>query len=222
MHIGSGSGRAWSKNAATQAIIESSGVTMLSIIAGGTTNYSEINFGDTAAEIRGTVKYNHGSESFIFSVNGGYAYQMTPTTMQPNASNTFNLGASGFRWKTIYANNALNTSDATEKNDIKGLPDGMAETLLRGFGPVSYGWNHDGKKAKQNFGFIAQTVAKAISKTGKNPEDFGMLHIAKPDEVLGDTWGLDYNQVTPLLTDVVVKLIDRIEELEKWRSNSKP
>ena len=221
LHVGSGSGRAWSKAAQTTAIIEGSGITGLSIIAGGSANYSELNFGDTAVEIRGAVKYNHSTEAFVYSVNGAFSYQMQPTNFRPNSSNAFDLGASAARWRTVYANNALNTSDAAEKNSIKGLPDGMAERLLRTIGPVSYRWNHEGKKAKTNFGFIAQTVAKALNGTGRDPEDYGMLHVGKPDEVLGDTWGLDYTQVTPLLTDVVVQLLDRIEELEKWRSNSK-
>jgi hypothetical protein len=39
-------------------------------------------------------------------------------TTRPAANNTYDLGNSSFRWATIYAQNALNTSDARLKTDI--------------------------------------------------------------------------------------------------------
>ena len=40
----------------------------------------------------------------------------------PTSANGFSLGASGRRWSTIYAVNALNTSDISYKENIKYIP----------------------------------------------------------------------------------------------------
>ena len=59
------------------------------------------------------VKNNNGG---IKVANGGNTYA---AAFHPHADNSYNMGAALNRWSTIYAQNALNTSDRNLKNTIQ-------------------------------------------------------------------------------------------------------
>ena len=57
-------------------------------------------------------------------------YIVTTGNFVPYVSNTYTLGYSSLRWKTIYSNNSLNTSDREEKENIVYIRDNdKAETV---------------------------------------------------------------------------------------------
>ncbi len=80
--------------------------------------------------------------------------------LEPQSNNSFNLGASSFRWSNIYSINPVDvSSDQRLKADINDLNYGLAEILaLR---PVSYHWKSDDKQAL-HLGLIAQEAETII------------------------------------------------------------
>ena len=109
------------------------------------------------------------------------------------------MGSTGRRIRTIYAANALNTSDRNEKNTITESDLGL--DFICKLKPVSYKWNQkegeegEGLDTKTHYGLISQDVEEVIIETGKTLDDFGAID--KPD---GDPMGLSYNEfISPLI-----------------------
>ena len=124
-------------------------------------------------------------------------YQFANTL--PSANNTYNLGSSSYRWGTLYASNATNTSDRNEKNTIKESDLGL--DFICKLKPVSYKWNQkegEDLDTKTHYGLISQDVEEAVIETGKTLDDFGAID--KPE---GDAMGLSYNEfISPLVKAV--------------------
>lgn len=100
---------------------------------------------------------------------------------RPGADNTINLGAASFRWKEIFAGNAvINTSDEREKEQIRSLTDaekrvaGKIKGLIRAFK-----WKDavaaKGDAARTHFGVIAQEVIEAFASEGLDANEYGIL-----------------------------------------------
>ena len=97
----------------------------------------------------------------------------------PALGNTYDIGySSGGRWRYIYTNNSVNTSDRRLKRDVAPL---NAADLLTRLRPVRYRLKDDPEGAKIKFGFIAQDVAEAIQ--GTDYEDAELYHDLDPEHL---------------------------------------
>lgn len=65
----------------------------------------------------------------------------------PSANNTYDLGSASFRWATIYAQNALNTSDARLKTDV--TPSSLGLDFIASLNPVQYRWIEGGNTVEK-------------------------------------------------------------------------
>lgn len=68
-------------------------------------------------------------------------------TTRPAANNTYDLGNSSFRWATIYAQNALNTSDARLKTDIEESSLGL--DFVNSLNPVQFRYIEGGNTVER-------------------------------------------------------------------------
>ncbi len=68
-------------------------------------------------------------------------------TTRPAANNTYDLGNSSFRWATIYAQNALNTSDARLKTDIEESSLGL--DFVTSLNPVQFRYIEGGNTVER-------------------------------------------------------------------------
>ena len=150
-----------------------------------------------------TYLYYNGSyklvtESIGVSING---------VLRPAATNSHDLGASDRRWATIYAVNALNTSDENEKKDINNCDLGL--DFVNKINPVSYKWKDSQLGSKTHYGLLAQNIEDAVKSVGKTLNDFGAIH--KPEQ---DAMALNYNQLIAPLVKAIQELSDKVAALE--------
>ena len=128
---------------------------------------------------------------------------------QPLSS--LDIGSSGKRVRTIYAANALNTSDRNEKNTITESDLGL--DFICKLKPVSYKWNQkegESLDTKTHYGLISQDVEEVIIETGKTLDDFGAVD--KPD---GDPMGLSYNEFISPLVKAIQEQQEQIKILQE-------
>jgi Chaperone of endosialidase len=116
----------------------------------------------------------------------------------PGANNSYNLGSSSLRWATIYSQNALNTSDARLKKNIRGLRYGLS-TVMK-MHPVQYNWKEGSDT--EGIGFLAQDLRKVI-----------------PEVVVGDekkeTLAVNYIELIPVLVSAIQEQQKQIDDLKK-------
>jgi Chaperone of endosialidase len=117
----------------------------------------------------------------------------------PGTTNSYDLGSTSLRWRTIYSNNVLNTSDARLKTSIKNLNYGLSSILnLR---PVEYHWKEGADKDKK-IGFLAQELRGVI-----------------PEVVVGDeskeTLAVNYIELIPVLVNAIKEQQAQIDDLKK-------
>ena len=97
----------------------------------------------------------------------------------PQASNTYELGSSSFRWKNIFTNNAVNvSSDERLKRDIASMDAASLAEFIGKLNVVSYNYDDDPADAKSRIGLIAQSVQSADSELAKffvEEDESGML-----------------------------------------------
>ena len=128
-------------------------------------------------------------------------------TLRPDANNSRDLGASDRRWATIYAVNALNTSDENEKKDINNCDLGL--DFVNKINPVSYKWKDAQLGSKTHYGLLAQNIEDAVKSVGKTLDDFGAIH--KPQQ---DAMALNYNQLIAPLVKAIQELSAKVAALE--------
>ena len=120
-------------------------------------------------------------------------------SIQPNKTNTTNLGSSALRYKNIYSMNNVNTlSDKNEKEDIKECDLGLS--FIEKLKPVIYHLKDDEDK-KKKLGLIAQDVEKTLLEINKKD-----IIYEKDEE--SDTYGLRYEEL-------IGPIIKAIQELKK-------
>ena len=128
----------------------------------------------------------------------------------PVGSGSYDMGSTGKRVRTIYAANALNTSDRNEKNTITESDLGL--DFICKLKPVSYKWNQNEGESldtKTHYGLISQDVEEVIIETGKTLDDFGAVD--KPEE---GTMGLSYNEFISPLVKAIQEQQEQIETLK--------
>lgn len=104
----------------------------------------------------------------------------------PNADNTKTLGTASFRWSEVFAGNGtINTSDATEKEQVAELTDAERRVAVRLKGLIrTYKFKdavaRKGVLARTHVGAIAQDVAAAFVAEGLNAGQYSLF--------CSDTW----------------------------------
>jgi hypothetical protein len=104
----------------------------------------------------------------------------------PNADNTKTLGTASFRWSEVFAGNGtINTSDATEKEQVAELTDAERRVAARLKGLIrTYKFKdavaRKGVLARIHVGAVAQDVAAAFTAEGLNAGQYSMF--------CSDTW----------------------------------
>ena len=170
----------------TQTISGQKNFTNFSCTYAGTT-YATTNayFGENTAYaviggVNGVVLASGGTYpgTSIFAGDSG--------TWRPTADNTRALGTSVHRYTEVYAvNGTINTSDASEKQQVRELSDveqrvaQRVKKLIRAFK-----WNdaveQKGDDARIHFGVIAQDVQEAFAAEGLDASKYGLF--------CSDTW----------------------------------
>lgn len=134
-------------------------------------------------------------------------------------------GWSSNRWKTIYAQNPLDTpSDGRLKMEVEELPKKMGLRFIKKLCPKQYKYISDGPNGKVRYGFIAQDVAelKALpDKCALLTQHWHKDADEKSDE-LHDEWAMSYTElISPLVAAVqdlnndVVSLKRELTKLKK-------
>ncbi len=153
-----------------------------------------IDFGDTLTRSR-----LQGAVIYLQSTIGSIWYDGDVFT--PQDDNICSLGLSSARWTKIFAvNGTIDTSDERLK-DIKDIGDTSWVYDLK---PIAYTWKD--KPCGTRYGFGAQTTYKLM------PDKTANL-VNKPDNQ-DDTWGMQPDQLIPVLLNEMKILRQRIEQLE--------
>ncbi len=129
----------------------------------------------------------------------GPGVEVTNLGFYPVSDNATDLGSSFARWRVINATNGvIQTSDLRLKKNIQNLNYGLS-TVLK-MRPVSYQWKADSLSQASNLGFIAQEMAQLV-----------------PEVVIseGDTYGMKYADLIPVLTKAIQEQQAEIEVLKK-------
>ena len=159
-----------------------------------------------------------GTDRIIFLKGGtARAYFDSNGYLKPWGTNTYDLGDSGDRWRTVYSNNSLNTSDINEKNTVLDCTLGL--DFIKELRPVSYKWNYE-DNGKTHYGLIAQEVEQVVLDRGMQVNDFGAID--EPQETVVDKdgnekvgrYGLGYPEFTAPLIKAVQELSAKVESLE--------
>ena len=149
-------------------------------------------------------------------------------TVEPGADGTQDFGASGARWKDIYATNStIQTSDENAKRNIEDTVLGL--DFIDNLRPVSYMWKDftstvistdaDDMEVEEDItithhrkhqGLIAQEVMTTLSGLNISTEDFaGIIY----DENT-NSYGLRYTELIAPMIKAIQELKERIEVLE--------
>ena len=138
-------------------------------------------------------------------------------TILPEINGSQDFGSATKRWKTIYATNALNTSDKTLKKNIEDC--NIDIEFINDLKPVSFQWNTDSSNVR-NYGLIAQDVKETMTKYGLENKECGFYNDPK-DENKEGTLGLSYTQFVPLLIKSVQTLNTQLQESKSENDNLK-
>lgn len=170
----------------------------------------------------------------------GYAIYLNGT-VHPMVGNTNDLGTTGNRWKTVWTNNALNsTSDERLKNSIENSDLGLE--FVNQLRPVKYK-NNSASSPRYHYGLIAQEMISTLDAFGKTTSDVGFIASASfqyTDEDVEkwktqDDWkayeneisssmvgelGVAYTELISPMIKAIQQLSNKINELEAKLSGS--
>ena len=136
---------------------------------------------------------------------------------RPTHTNDVDLGTSSIRWKQIYTNNSVNTSDKNLKHTISDSDLGLS--FVNKLRPVSYKWvqkEEESLDTKTHYGLIAQEIETALNLEGKNLNDFA--GVFKPDDYkedgTGGAMGISLSEIISPLIKAVQELSAKVDALE--------
>jgi hypothetical protein len=184
-----------------------------------------------AIEAKGSIDIEAPSGNFIYL--DGLVHPMT--------GNKNDLGTTGNRWKTVWTNNALNsTSDRRLKHDIEDTDLGL--DFVNKLRPVKYK-NNWSESPRYHYGLIAQELTSSLAEIGKTTSDVGFIASAsfqyteediekwktQPDwkayeseissSIMGEL-GLSYTELISPMIKAIQQLSDKVTELEAKISGS--
>lgn len=132
------------------------------------------------AKLSGSVTQNVATVASTVRENGVIADTIT-ASVRPLADNDTKLGTASFRWTEVFAaNGTINTSDASQKQQIRSLNDQeKAVALELKAGIKAFKFNDSvaakGDGARIHVGAIAQEVEQAFVNNGLDPEHYGVF-----------------------------------------------
>jgi hypothetical protein len=195
-------------------------------------SYCQIRRGSTyAIEARGSMNIKAPSGNFIY-LDG---------LVHPMVGNTNDLGTTGNRWKTVWTNNALNsTSDERLKNSIEDTDLGL--DFVNKLRPVKYK-NNSASSPRYHYGLIAQELVGTLNDFNKTTSDVGFIASASfqyTEEDIEqwktrDDWhvfeseisasikgelGLAYTELISPMIKAIQELTTKVEQLEAKISGS--
>jgi hypothetical protein len=130
--------------------------------------------GGTNGVVFGSGTYS-GTGRIVVDVLGGL------NTLRPYADNVTSLGTSVYRYTVVYATTGtINTSDATEKQQVRELNDAERRTAQRIKGLIrAFKWNEavesKGDGARIHIGVMAQDVEAAFVAEGLDASKYGLF-----------------------------------------------
>lgn len=129
---------------------------------------------------------------------------ITDSAVRPTDDGDASLGTSSRRWSRVYAQSGtVSTSDARLKTDVAEFEGGL--DAVRDLRPVSYRWSDDPAAPDDGdprLGFLAQEVADVVPDAVEEPADEDGFY------------GLDYDQLVPVLVGALQEQQERIEAQE--------
>lgn len=133
-------------------------------------------------------------------------------TFYPNSDSRYDLGASNYRWDTVYATtSAIDTSDVNRKNSIADLPQNLID-MLDGVTPRVFKLN-SGTSNRFHAGFIAQEVKAQMDKHGISATDFAGW-CCDIDENGKEIQSLRYSEFIPIILAKLQQIDKRLKTLE--------
>lgn len=189
------------------------------ITAGGDVNFKANLTFDSSALITGNATYDlrlgSNGTSRVTIESGG--------TTRPTLNNTYELGSATYRWSTIYAQNALNTSDARLKTDVQESSLGL--DFISSLNPVQFRYIEGGNTVSKDeegnevvtpregirthFGLLAQEVKAALPQG----LDFAGWALADKDDA-DSTQFLGYMELIAPMIKAIKELNAKVEALE--------
>jgi hypothetical protein len=145
-----------------------------------------------------------GVSGVVTSFNGSGRTVTQNTGFRPFADNAYDLGTAPQRWKEVYAAvGTINTSDATEKQQVRSLSDAeqrVAARIKKLF--RAFKWNDavakKGEHARIHIGVMAQDVKLAFEAEGLDAHSYAMFcsdDIPNPDGSSTPRLGVRYDQL---------------------------
>jgi hypothetical protein len=152
--------------------------------------------------------HNNDTASISWGTSGNYA-QLTPSS-----TNTIDIGQSSSKqFRNVYAKQfyqngtAISTSDRRKKTNIKDIAKKYIDFFKR-LKPRSFRFK-DGESGRTHTGFIAQEVEEAAAESGINNKDLAFICIDEEGN-----YGLRYEELIAIQTQVIQDLMARVERLE--------
>lgn len=132
----------------------------------------------------------------------------------PDQNDAVDLGSSGKRFKNVYAKQfyqngtAISTSDKRKKTGIKAITKKYI-SFFRNLRPALFKFK-DGDSGRTHCGFIAQEVEAAANEAGIDNKELAFLCIDNEGN-----YGLRYEELIALQTQIIQDLLIRVENLEE-------
>ena len=153
--------------------------------SGSTTGGISFHNGTSASDGAGIWTYGKSHSSrpswiwFQTYISAYYGLAFTGTDFIPGASNTYNLGTTNNRWKTIWQQNgSITGSDERIKTNIEAIPD----DVLDAWGEVDWkqfqmraAVKKKGESARLHTGMIAQRIDEAFKAHGVDVSRYGLF-----------------------------------------------
>lgn len=130
----------------------------------------------------------------------------------PRADDAYNIGFGSARWVDVWAvDGTINTSDMTDKKDIKKL-ENSSVAFIKALKPVKFKWK---KGKREHLGFLAQEVKQAMDAT------IGDAGIFVDPSIGGEEGhqGLRYAEFISPIVDTLQNVLGRLEVIENEKRN---
>jgi hypothetical protein len=135
----------------------------------------------------------NGVNGVVTAFNGTGITVTQATGFRPFSDNAYTLGTSGQRWSEVYAaNGTINTSDGTQKQQVRDLTDAERNVANAIKGLIrAYKFNDaveaKGDDARIHIGVIAQDVQAAFAAEGLDATKYGLFCSDTYDTLDGKT-----------------------------------
>ena len=146
-------------------------------------------FGDTQSDSRGGIWYYNNTETMVFRTNAGARWSIDSNGhLDPNGGGTYDIGDTNNRVRTIYSNNALNTSDYNLKKDFTVFNSSnqidQAVNAIMDTDMVLYRFGHeDASKTNQTLGFVLNDTREngyytdPFFKARTDDQSYNIMHV---------------------------------------------